>query len=98
MKTSLDVGPTSVTIAAGTNTFTSYSSGVIDSTRCGTSLNHAVTAVGYDYVNNDPNQMYWIIRNSWGSGWGDGGYVNIAAVGGIGICGVQSYSYRPIVN
>ena len=97
LKASLDVGPTSVTIDAGKNTFQSYQSGVIDSTTCGTALNHAVTAVGYGYLNNDANQMYWIIRNSWGSSWGDAGYVKIKAVSGIGICGVQSYSYRPSV-
>ena len=38
---------------------------------------HAVVIVGYD----DPGQ-YWIVRNSWGSGWGDDGYFKL----GYGEC------------
>lgn len=34
---------------------------------------HAVAVIGYD----DPGK-YWIIKNSWGSGWGSGGYGRIA--------------------
>lgn len=32
---------------------------------------HAVVAVGYKTINGSP---YYIIRNSWGTGWGDKGY------------------------
>lgn len=37
--------------------------------------NHAVNLVGYEIVN---GQECWVIRNSWGPQWGDGGYINIA--------------------
>merc|ERR1712184_11650 len=39
-------------------------------------LNHAVQLVGYgtDAAEGD----YWIVRNSWGSGWGEGGYIRLA--------------------
>ena len=40
----------------------SYSSGVLEDLRA-KKVNHAVLLVGYT-----PN--YWIIRNSWGEGWG----------------------------
>ena len=64
-----------------------YTSGVLNDPACGTSLNHAVAAVGYGV---EGGVKYYIIRNSWGSGWGDRGYIKIAAQdSGKGICGVQ---------
>jgi len=63
-----------------------YKSGVLDSTDCGTVLNHAVAAVGYGTEN---GKDYYIVRNSWGTSWGDEGYIKIAAVEGKGICGIQ---------
>jgi KDEL-tailed cysteine endopeptidase len=45
-----------------------------------------VTAVGYD---SDGDKEYYIVRNSWGFEWGDGGYIKIQAVDGVGICGIQ---------
>ena len=44
--------------------------------------NHAVVLVGY----NDAGS-YWIIRNSWGADWEDGGYFKL----GYGECSVESY-------
>ena len=51
----------------------SYLSGVITtSSGCGTQLDHAVQATGYNAEGN-----YWIIRNSWGTGWGMEGFVHV---------------------
>lgn len=47
-------------------------------------LDHGVTIVGYD---EQDSQAYWIIRNSWGSGWGESGYYWI--VRGSGACGLD---------
>jgi C1A family cysteine protease len=73
-----------------------YTSGVLNSPDCGTSLDHAITAIGYG---TDPTAGdYYIVRNSWGAGWGDQGYINIAAVDGVGICGIQQISLWPTTN
>jgi hypothetical protein len=70
-------GPLSVGVAVD-NAFSSYSGGVFQDTGFRT-LNHAVNLVG-------GGEGYWIMRNSWGSGWGpDGGFMKIAfGANGIG--------------
>ena len=47
-------------------------------------LNHAVVISGYNDTGN-----YWIVKNSWGTGWGDNGYFKV----GYGECGIESYVY-----
>jgi hypothetical protein len=54
---------------------------------CAAQLNHAVAVVGY-------GAGYWLVRNSWGAGWGEGGYVRFQA--GVNLCGIGndvSYPY-----
>ena len=58
--------PVIVGIDANGQTFRFYSGGVFTGENCGTNLNHAVTAIGY---NEDANGKYWLIRNSWGQHW-----------------------------
>jgi hypothetical protein len=41
---------------------------------CGDKPNHAVTAIGWGIQN---GVSYWIIRNSYGSSWGDRGHIKI---------------------
>merc|ERR1712013_237074 len=38
-------------------------------------LNHAVQLVGYG--TDETEGDYWLVRNSWGSGWGEGGYIRL---------------------
>lgn len=66
--------PVSVAIEADTAYFQSYSEGVITGTRCGTNLDHGVLIVGYGEEN---GILYWLVKNSWGTSWGDDGYVKI---------------------
>ena len=89
LKAAIQKVPTSISVEADKKVFQLYKSGILDDEACGTKVDHAVTAVGYD---SDGDQEYYIVRNSWGYGWGDGGYLKIAAVEGVGICGVQQIS------
>jgi len=95
LKAAIAKGPVAVTIEADQTVFQQYTSGILDSTACGTKLDHAVTAVGYGSEN---GVDYYKVRNSWGSSWGDQGYIKIAATEahfGKGICGIQQTSVVP---
>ena len=87
-------GPVSVTVEADTAVFQGYTGGIMNSSKCGTNLDHAITAVGWGSQN---GVTYYIVRNSWGPNWGDRGYINIAASGegSAGICGIQQSSCWP---
>jgi C1A family cysteine protease len=92
MKAALAVKPLSVSIEADTSVFQSYRTGILNSTACGTSLDHATNVVGWGEQN---GTEYWIMRNSWGSSWGESGYMRIAIVDGHGICGIQMEPLYP---
>eukprot|EP00727_Mastigamoeba_balamuthi_P012150 m51a1_g7558 putative cysteine peptidase precursor (313) ;mRNA; f:116058-116996 len=79
-----EFGPLSVAIQADADVFRNYKSGILDSKKCGTTLNHGVTLVGFGTENGTP---YWIVRNSWGSAWGDAGHVRLAR--GKNTCGIN---------
>jgi len=65
------VGPLSVCVDA--SSWQNYDGGVI--TSCGDSLDHCVQIVGWDtYSDGTP---YWTVRNSWGTDWGNDGYVYV---------------------
>lgn len=78
-----------------TSDFMHYSHGVYSSTRCHNTsdkVNHAVLAVGYGNENGSP---YWIVKNSWGTGWGIDGYFHIER--GSNMCGLADCSSFPEV-
>lgn len=92
----IDLQPIAVSIEADKAVFQLYKTGVFDSPKCGTQLDHAVALVGYG---TDNGQDYYILRNSWGTSWGEDGYMRIARTGDdAGICGVQSEPLYPASN
>ncbi|RLN65094.1 hypothetical protein BBJ28_00018253 [Nothophytophthora sp. Chile5] len=84
----IDVHPVVVAVASGNNAWKQYTGGVLSS--CDTSeLDHAVVAVGYD-------SSTLKIRNSWGSYWGEEGYIRLARdSSGDGTCGVLTDMSTP---
>lgn len=62
------------------NDFFAYHSGVYTHVSGGVAGGHCVCAIGYD-----DTQNCWICKNSWGTGWGDGGFFRIA----YGQCGID---------
>lgn len=89
--------PQSVSVEADTAYFQTYTSGVLTcASCCGANLDHAIVAVGWG---NDPTYGgYYIVRNSWGTGWGMQGYVNIGQAAYPGICGINMDVEYPVVN
>jgi len=85
--------PVNVAVAAGNNVFRNYSSGIISSdSGCPTEIDHAIVAVGYGV---EDGVQYYIVRNSWGTSWGEDGYVRIETSGGRGTCGINQFVYYP---
>jgi len=97
-KTALKTGPISVAIDASGHTFQYYKTGTIEASQCGTSIDHAVNVIGYG---SDSNGKYWILRNSWGTGWGEEGYAKFERTdeeGSKGTCAVLMFGNYPNIS
>jgi cathepsin F len=85
-------GPLSAALNADKLQF--YMGGIFDIPDCDASQpNHAINIVGYGVENGKP---YWIIRNSWGTDWGENGYFRVAR--GKNMCGISSYVITALVQ
>ena len=71
-----------ISVAVDATNWSKYSNGVFSN--CKDSLNHGVLLVG-------ATDAYWRIKNSWGSSWGEKGFIRLARGNTCGICNLASY-------
>ncbi len=85
-----DTQPVSVAIEA--DEIMDYDSGIFDDRSCGDQLDHGVLLVGY-------TATYWTVKNSWGTGWGEDGYIRFSRSAipdkKGGICGILEAASYP---
>eukprot|EP00043_Microstomoeca_roanoka_P006279 m.61649 g.61649 ORF g.61649 m.61649 type:complete len:340 (-) comp13351_c0_seq1:419-1438(-) len=76
-------GPIAVGLEADQAAFQMYTSGVF-SGPCGTNIDFMAVIVGF-------TEDYWIVRNDWGTAWGEEGYIMMKrGVSQAGICGIAT--------
>ncbi|KAK8899396.1 hypothetical protein M9Y10_001712 [Tritrichomonas musculus] len=80
-------GVVSIAIDASNWSFQLYTTGIYDEPSCQPhNLDHAVGLVGFGV---EDGTQYWIVRNSWGTSWGEKGYIRMVR-GKNNQCGVAS--------
>ena len=100
-------GAVSVSVYAAENSFENYKSGVYNKCKKVKEGNHQVLAVGWGTQN---GKKYWLVKNSWGTNWGEKGYFKIERgssivntkstahpTGKTGMCGVEEVSVLRII-
>ena len=81
----LAVASRPVSVAVDATNWSTYRGGVFNN--CKTSLNHGVTLVGV-------NDNAWTIKNSWGSTWGEKGFIRLSRGNTCGVCNAASFPLK----
>ncbi|EGB04435.1 hypothetical protein AURANDRAFT_5922, partial [Aureococcus anophagefferens] len=91
----LEASPLSVCLNAGA--WDDYTGGVLSEAACGghgaDDVDHCVQLVGYNKT--EPENSYWIVRNSWSTSWGEDGYIYLSMDGNA--CGVANEATLAVV-
>uniref|UniRef100_A0A672YFK4 Cathepsin S, ortholog 1 n=1 Tax=Sphaeramia orbicularis TaxID=375764 RepID=A0A672YFK4_9TELE len=86
------VGPVAVAVNAMLPSFHLYRGGLYNVPNCNPSLiNHAVLVVGYGTYK---GQDFWLVKNSWGTTWGEEGFIRIAR-NKNNLCGIATFAVYP---
>ena len=92
MKTALARQPLSAAVCALGSDFVYYESGVLNDIEwCPGDwvLNHSVLITGWGH-DSESGLDYWMVKNSWGTGYGEKGYIRLAIVDDYGgMCGIH---------
>jgi len=83
LKNALNEGPASLCLAA--SSWQTYRGGIL--ARCDNQVDHCVQGTGYS------GSSYWRIRNSWGTSWGESGFIRLAQ--GSDLCRVSDDTTYP---
>ncbi|KAK2082597.1 hypothetical protein P7K49_040549 [Saguinus oedipus] len=80
LKAVATVGPISVAIDAGHESFQFYKEGIYFEPECSSEdMDHGVLVLGYGFERTgSDNSKYWLVKNSWSEEWGINGYINMA--------------------
>jgi len=71
LMSAVNIEPVSVAVDAAS--WSAYKKGIM-SGLCGKSLDHGVLAIGYG---TEGSQDYWLVKNSWGTSWGESGFIRL---------------------
>eukprot|EP00747_Dinoflagellata_sp_TGD_P164685 gnl/TRDRNA2_/TRDRNA2_184964_c0_seq1.p1 gnl/TRDRNA2_/TRDRNA2_184964_c0~~gnl/TRDRNA2_/TRDRNA2_184964_c0_seq1.p1 ORF type:complete len:343 (-),score=66.11 gnl/TRDRNA2_/TRDRNA2_184964_c0_seq1:265-1293(-) len=80
----LQIAESPMSVCVDAELWATYKSGIVTTqSKCGQAINHAVQVVGYN-----AEQNYWMVRNSWGTDWGNEGYIWVEA--GHDVCAIAA--------
>ena len=88
-----------VSVIIDSSKLSSYTGGVITESP-GLEMNHAVSLVGYGH-DDKQGVDYWLVRNSWGTDFGEKGYFRVLkdlSVKGFGVMAINRKAIYPILN
>lgn len=94
----ISIQPTAIAIKANQILFQFYKRGVFDHL-CFQRVDHGVLAAGYG-TDETTGKDYWLVKNSWGTKWGEEGYIRIArnSRSKLGRCGIHRMASRPVLS
>jgi cathepsin L len=85
-------GPAAGAVDCSHPSFSSYHSGIYDDPSCFViDVCHAIGIVGWGV---EGDKKFWIVKNSWGTGWGEGGYMRL--IWKDNHCGIAKMCWIPI--
>ncbi|MCL4419683.1 C1 family peptidase [Patescibacteria group bacterium] len=82
-----------ISTAVDAESWQTYTGGILLSSQCGLNIDHGVQIVGYNGLDSNG---YWVIRNMWGTDWGENGFIRLQF--GNNTCGLTSLPTAPTLN